>query len=288
MPRLWLRKLTSIGAVPEGDNPEAAILLYKAKRDFPPEARENMAEQGEAMPDGSFPIPDKDALRRAVASFGRADNPAAVRAHIMRRARALGAEDMLPEGWEKSTDKGMVMVETVELVKEAEVAVEISGENVPQTEVAATEDGDETSVEKRIADAESEIQKARAERDAALSTLAEEVRKQRTVTFVAKARELEVLLGPADDTAPVLEVLEGANPEAFVGLEKALRTALTRLNLTKDLGTTGDEGASPMSRRDSWVRKYVLDHPEITVEKARALFWKANPDALEAQHEEIK
>lgn len=52
------------------------------------------------MPDGSFPIPDKDALRRAIQSIGRAKNPDAVKRHIKKRAKALGATDMLPDDWE--------------------------------------------------------------------------------------------------------------------------------------------------------------------------------------------
>lgn len=69
------------------------------KRDFSPEARDQMAQSGEAMPDGSFPIPDKGALARAVSSIGRAKNYDAARRHIIRRARALGAVDSLPEDW---------------------------------------------------------------------------------------------------------------------------------------------------------------------------------------------
>jgi len=53
------------------------------------------------MPDGSYPIPDKDALRRAIQAIGRApeEKRAAVKAHIKRRAKALGAMDMVPDGW---------------------------------------------------------------------------------------------------------------------------------------------------------------------------------------------
>ncbi len=70
-----------------------------ATREFSDTSREKMAGRGVAMPDGSYPIPDKDALRRAIASFGRAKDPAAVKRHIIKRARALGAVDMLPEDW---------------------------------------------------------------------------------------------------------------------------------------------------------------------------------------------
>lgn len=47
------------------------------------------------MDDGSFPIPDKDALMRAIKLRGHAKDPAAALAHIKRRAKALGAEDLV-------------------------------------------------------------------------------------------------------------------------------------------------------------------------------------------------
>ena len=75
------------------------LVLKLATREFPAKARDKMASKGVAMPDGSFPIPDKDALRRAIQSIGRAKNPAAAKAHIKKRAAALGATDMLPEDW---------------------------------------------------------------------------------------------------------------------------------------------------------------------------------------------
>ena len=74
----------------------------KAPREFSADAREAMAGEGVAMPDGSYPIPDRGALKRAIQSFGRATDPAAVKRHIVKRARALGAEAMLPEGWASS------------------------------------------------------------------------------------------------------------------------------------------------------------------------------------------
>jgi hypothetical protein len=77
------------------------LLVALAPRSFGKPARDAMASKGTAMPDGSFPIPDKDALRRAVQAFGRApaEKKAAVKAHIIRRAKALGATDVLPDDW---------------------------------------------------------------------------------------------------------------------------------------------------------------------------------------------
>lgn len=76
-------------------------LLELANRQFSKKARDKAADKGTALADGSYPIPDKDALRRAISSFGRAkpEDRARVKAHIKKRARVLGAMDMLPEGW---------------------------------------------------------------------------------------------------------------------------------------------------------------------------------------------
>ena len=76
----------------------------KAPREFSDTSREKMAGRGVAMPDGSYPIPDKDALRRAIASFGGAKNKSATKRHIVKRARALGATDMLPDNWQKASE----------------------------------------------------------------------------------------------------------------------------------------------------------------------------------------
>lgn len=79
----------------------SAPVIELASRTFSPNSREKMAGKGTAMSDGSYPIPDRDALRRAIQSYGRAkpeDRPK-VKAHILKRARALKAMDMIPESW---------------------------------------------------------------------------------------------------------------------------------------------------------------------------------------------
>jgi hypothetical protein len=77
------------------------------KRDYSADARRRMAESGEAMSDGSFPIANGTDLRNAIQSVGRASNYAAAKAHIIRRARALGMIDMLPEDWKPGVRKTM-------------------------------------------------------------------------------------------------------------------------------------------------------------------------------------
>lgn len=84
---------------------------YKAedmdKRDYSAEARRRMASEGQAMPDGSFPIANRADLQNAIQSVGRASSYAAAKAHIIRRAKALNAIDMLPEDWKPGVRKTM-------------------------------------------------------------------------------------------------------------------------------------------------------------------------------------
>ena len=61
--------------------------------------RRKAAKSGTALPDGSFPIPNKDYLRRAIRLVGRSKNYSSAKAHIIKRAKALGATSMLPDKW---------------------------------------------------------------------------------------------------------------------------------------------------------------------------------------------
>jgi HK97 family phage major capsid protein len=74
------------------------------KREYSMMQREQMAKDGAAMPDGSFPIMDEADLRNAIQAYGRASDPAKAKAHIIQRARALGLMDLIPDDWKKSVD----------------------------------------------------------------------------------------------------------------------------------------------------------------------------------------
>ena len=67
--------------------------------DFTTKQREKLAEEDEAMPDGSYPIRNVADLKRAIQAFGRSKNPEKTKAWIKKRARELDAEDLLPESW---------------------------------------------------------------------------------------------------------------------------------------------------------------------------------------------
>ena len=63
-----------------------------ASREFSEQERAALARRGHALPDGSYPMPDCDAVRRAHQSYGRApqSHRAAVRALANKRNRELG------------------------------------------------------------------------------------------------------------------------------------------------------------------------------------------------------
>lgn len=63
-----------------------------ASRAFSEEQRAGLARRGQALPDGSFPVPDCDAVRRAHQSYGRApeSHRAELREMVNRRNKELG------------------------------------------------------------------------------------------------------------------------------------------------------------------------------------------------------
>lgn len=62
--------------------------------------RKRMAGNGQAMPDGSYPIADEEDLDNAIHAVGRggADHDA-IRKHIAKRAEAIGQSSKIPDDW---------------------------------------------------------------------------------------------------------------------------------------------------------------------------------------------
>jgi phage I-like protein len=92
----------SLTNVPAADNMQP-LAARMAMRTFTAEERRQAAAEGEAMPDGSFPIKDRNDLENAIHDYGRAADKEAAQKHIIARARALGLMDLLPADWPGST-----------------------------------------------------------------------------------------------------------------------------------------------------------------------------------------
>lgn len=68
-------------------------------RIYSPQQRRDLAGKGQALPDGSYPIADVEDLKNAIQAIGRAKDPGKAKAHIKKRASALGETDLIPEDW---------------------------------------------------------------------------------------------------------------------------------------------------------------------------------------------
>ena len=116
------------------DAPAAPVV--EPFRDYSKDERKAMAEKGEALPDGSFPIATVADLKAAIQSIGRAENPAVARKHIAKRAKALDQADLVPPWWNKGDDMS---------VSDAASAANSKGEtpmeeNKPVTELFTAEE----------------------------------------------------------------------------------------------------------------------------------------------------
>ena len=110
------------------------------KREVSAEERQRLADRGAAMPDGSYPIANVSDLKNAIQAFGRAKNPSAVKKHIIRRARALNALDVLPDEW--NVGKALKGI-TADSVKFDQDAFEVARRAIAQLiQVEAGEMGD--------------------------------------------------------------------------------------------------------------------------------------------------
>ena len=107
-------RIREVSGVDKGAGEGVQILLAKraddpfddteyetlCKRSFSAEQRRDAASSGAAMPGGRYPIENKDDLQNAIHAIGRGKGSHAdIKAHIISRAKSLGASDMLPDDW---------------------------------------------------------------------------------------------------------------------------------------------------------------------------------------------
>jgi hypothetical protein len=89
--------LTEISGVDRPCQEGARVTIMK--RDFSAEQRKKAADSGAAMSDGSYPIMSAGDVANAVKDCNRTGSSPSVKAHIMRRAKAMWAMDQLPADW---------------------------------------------------------------------------------------------------------------------------------------------------------------------------------------------
>jgi len=84
---------------------EAEAAEIAIKQAFSEERRMEMAKEGTALEDGSYPIATETDLRNAIQAYGRAKDKEAAKKHIMKRAQALKLESLIPGNWLAGSDE---------------------------------------------------------------------------------------------------------------------------------------------------------------------------------------
>lgn len=317
--RLFVNKLTSVGLVDAGDNPAADVLIFKTadveKRQVGSDERDRLARRGFALPDGSFPIETVADLRNAVQAFGRAANQPAARRHIIRRARALGRTDLLPDGWDVSKMDETRRVTapkpkgaTVDLEKipeglrdeiaalqkdrdaQAEQAVELAGKVEDLTrqldELTAPPEPDPLEKADPVVKAQLEAQAAKIEElEKAADVAAAEARLEK-----AQVEHTELMLTEAS-AADVAQIVAVA-PEAWERVRQDMvrkNAVIEQSDLLKELGRTGDgepeSAVAQVTHRAVELRK---DKPELTLAQAKVAVRDADPELKAAELKETR
>lgn len=91
---------------------DALDRIDKSKTYFSEEERKRLTKEGEAMSDGSFPIRNEQDLKDAIKSVGLAKNEEKAKKWIIKRAKELDKEDLLPKDW--TVEKDVNVEETSE------------------------------------------------------------------------------------------------------------------------------------------------------------------------------
>ena len=82
------------------EDPENEMAVISRK------TRMRLAEEGKALPDGSFPIRNSQDLKNAIRAYGRSKpgSRGKVKRHIMKRAIGLNKEEIIPENWKGAAE----------------------------------------------------------------------------------------------------------------------------------------------------------------------------------------
>jgi len=73
------------------------LIITDIDENYDTEKRRELAKKGFALDDGSFPIVNLEDLKNAILAYGRAKDQAKAAKFIAKRAKALGAEDLIPD-----------------------------------------------------------------------------------------------------------------------------------------------------------------------------------------------
>lgn len=153
-----LQALTASAAELREKTLTAAAVAELAK--ISEEERMDLAKEGKAMPDGAYPIRNVEDLKNAIQAYGRAkaSERREVRKHIIKQARKLKQESLIPVHW-KNADSA----EAASVVASMRAKLEAVVAAAPKDEEISEEDLKELREVKEEADKQTEEEIARAE-----------------------------------------------------------------------------------------------------------------------------
>lgn len=198
-------------------------------REFDTEMRKEMADKGTAMDDGSYPIANTGDLKNAIQAFGRSKNKDATKAHIIKRAKALGKTDMLPEDWTK--EKGGNMSDNI---VQPEAFAELTKKVEEMAEALKSKD-EQFAAEKARAD------KLEADNKSIADKFAAEQKSRRIDALTVQAETFAHLSVKPDEFAQNFYALETALPEVA-------KWFMEKFNALENQASTGTLFAQVTSR----------------------------------------
>lgn len=232
-------------------------------RSFTAEQRKQLAEEGKAMPDGGYPIVTKGDLQNAISAFGRGKGKAQVKAHIKKRAKALGADDLIPENWE---------------------AVIVSEEILAESETQEETMADEQKVEQMAAELKVANEKAE-ELTAQLRAVEAE---KRAVRLTAKAESFKALGIEKDEFIEKFGALEAEKPELaewVIAKFEAFDKSLVEAGTLREIGSDAPGEEDPKARFHQLVANTLtekFDGKQESYTAALQLVSAAHPELARA------
>jgi hypothetical protein len=137
------------------DNPENEMAVISRK------SRMRLAEEGKALPDGSYPIRNSQDLKNAIRAYGRSKpgSRGKVKRHIMKRAIGLNKEEIIPANWKGAASNLDELVATMK-TRSTFAAASLNSEAVFSTQEFAEEPAPEEIAD--LTDEEIEVLKQEA------------------------------------------------------------------------------------------------------------------------------
>ncbi len=253
MPRLTVKRITSIGAVESGDNPEADILFWKSAT-LPTKRKTKNSSEGRTN------------------GGGHVDNTLDLSSLDEDQAEPILA---FVAGLQKEATEAAEKIAALE----AQVVVEV--EDDPLVDLPEP-------VAKAIAERDEQIAKAEAKAVAAETAVAKLQDDQATERYTARADELSNMLGKPADVAPVLKDLAKDSPVAFAKLDAMFDTLLTWEGMDVLLKEHGDNAAtgSAADTLTALAKDIQKDNKDMSLADARVEAHHQRPELRVEMREE--